>query len=310
MVAILSSCDAPGIEPDSPPFFDTAHVEAAIAYFHEPSDAGLQRIAGTKATQHLLKHSAVTGYFPPTVSALELASNLTNARPDLEEIARVESLLETIKAAQERQQDCIADATDYLPEGHRFVEPLYITWGYDIGASMNGSASLNLAHPRFAAEPEEIWLYCTHEMHHAGLTSYRAFPFAIAEIRTARQMLEFIRYATMLEGMAVHAALNSRRLSPAPETDPDYLALLDPPRIDALEESYWEIYRRFEDAGDRSLTDEDWRQLELLSDGDRLWYRVGAMMAREIEANMGVSGLRELSRHGPDAYFREYQLTR
>ena len=307
-VALLLSC-APQRDGGVQPLFDTAHVEAGIAYLSEPSEGGLHRIADTDAARHLLKHSAVTGYYPSTATAMDISRDLLSKPAEPSEISRVEELLAAIKAAPDHQRACLADAAKYLPIGFRFAEPLYVTWGYDIGVSMDGSASINLAHPRFSTDPEEIWFYCTHEMHHAGLTSFQPFPIAIPEIQTADQMLVFIRYATMLEGMAVHAARGSREKADALESDPDYVALSDPARMAAYEQAYWEIYEHFEVAVDGPLGDDDWQMVERLSDGDRLWYRVGALIASEIEAAIGTAAFQELPRHGPDAFFGHYRQT-
>jgi hypothetical protein len=46
-----------------------------------------------------------------------------------------------------------------------------------------------------------------------------------------------------------------------------------------------------------------WQRVERLSDGDRLWYRVGALIASEIETDIGTSAFRELPRHETDAFF-------
>jgi hypothetical protein len=249
----------------------------------------------------------MTGYYPDDATALEISRDLLSGPVEPEEIRRAEGLLERVKAAPERQRSCLDAAAAYLPEGFRFEGPLYLTWGYDIGVSMNGTASLNLAHPRFAADLDELWHYCVHEMHHAGFTSYQPFPVAVPEIATAGQMFRFIRYATMLEGMAVHAALGPRRRAGALDADPDYVALRDEERMIAYERAYREIYQHFEEGGDRPLADEDWELVERLSDGDRLWYRVGARMAAVIERHFGLARLRELPRTGSAAFFAAHQ---
>jgi hypothetical protein len=289
------------------PLFDTAHVEGALSYLSAPSDEKLRRIAETAAARHLVKHSAVTGYYPADATASDITLDLLDQPTEPSVIESVTELLADIRAEPDRQRACLADASEHLPEGFRFPEPLYVTWGYDIGVSMDGSASINLAHPRFATDPEEVWFYCTHEMHHAGLTSLQPFPIAISEIRTTTEMLDFIRYATMLEGMAVHAAWAPRDKTGALENDTDYVALTNPTQMAAFERAYWDIYRYFDTAGDRPLEEEDWQRIEALSDGDRLWYRVGAQMAARIEADIGVSAYRELPLSGSEAFFAHYQ---
>lgn len=304
LLVLACSCGGKGADL---PQFDTAHVEQSIGYFSDPSEERLQRVAETAATRHLLKHSAVTGYYSPDATALDITRSLLNGPVAAAEIATVETLLAELEAAPERQRACLRDAARYLPDGFTFTEPLYVTWGYDIGVSMNGSASINLAHSRFAADSDEIWFYCVHEMHHAGLTSLQPYPQVISEIGTAAEMLAFIRYSTMLEGMAVHAAREPRRRESALESDPDYVALSDPVRMAAYEQRYWKIYGYFEAQGNRPLSEQDWQRVEQLSDNDRLWYRVGAHMAAMIESEQGRSVLRNLPLEGADAFFERYR---
>jgi hypothetical protein len=307
LTAVLPLSCLPREDRELLPVFDTEHVEGALSYLSAPSDEKLQRIAETAAARHLLKHSAVTGYYPADATASDITLDLLDQPTQPSVIDGVRELLAEIRADPDRQRACLADASEHLPEGFRFPEPLYVTWGYDIGVSMDGSASINLAHPRFATDPEEIWFYCTHEMHHAGLTSLQPFPSAISEIRTTTEMLGFIRYATMLEGMAVHAAWDPRDEAGALENDPDYVALNEPTQMAAFERAYWDIYRYFETAVDRPLEEDDWQRIEALSDGDRLWYRVGAQMAARIEADIGASAYRKLPLSGPDAFFAHYR---
>ena len=184
---LLLSC-APAQESSRLPLFDTRHVDGAIAYFSAPTEDGLLEIAETAAARHLLEHSAVTGYYPPGATSLDITRDLLGGPVEPTDISRVEELLAGIEAMPEGQRSCLAEAANHLPEEFHFAEPLHVTWGYDIGVSMNGSASINLAHPRFAADPEEVWYYCTHEMHHAGLTTFQPFPIAIPQIQTTAQM--------------------------------------------------------------------------------------------------------------------------
>ncbi len=289
------------------PRFNTEHVEGALAYFSAPEGAKLREIASTQAAQHLLKHSAMTGYYTETATSLDITQELIGGEiPDSEAINGVKTLLVAIAAVPDRQRSCTESAAEYLPDGFRFIEPLYLTWGYDIGVSMNGTASVNLAHRRFATQPDEVWFYCTHEMHHAGVTSYHPFPMRIASIATASQMFNFIRYATMLEGMAVHAAYAPRERAGALSADPDYVALQNSALMAEYETAYWSILNHFEEAGERLLTETDWDLVERLSDGERLWYRVGAMMAARIEGGYGRGRLQELVVEGPDALFAAF----
>ena len=60
----------------------------------------------------------------------------------------------------------------------------------------------------------------------------------------------------------------------------------------------------------RPLREADWTTIERFSSGDRLWYRVGALMAARIERSRGPERLRKLVIEGPDRFFAEYQGVR
>ena len=123
----LSSAEAPAR-------FDFEHVETALAYFAEPDEGILLRIAESRATEHLLTHSERTGYHPRGTSGLELTRVLLEdpgaegGRP-----AKVEALVGYVRANPGRQTACLDEAKKYLPDKFDFANPLFVTWGYDIG---------------------------------------------------------------------------------------------------------------------------------------------------------------------------------
>ena len=57
----------------------------------------------------------------------------------------------------------------------------------------------------------------------------------------------------------------------------------------------------------RALVDDDWGVLEVMSDGERLWYVVGAWMAESIERRLGMEALNSTMVQGPEAFFKVYQ---
>lgn len=291
--------------------FDFAHVRAALRYLQTPSEDALVTLAATGAAAHLKRHSDVTGYYPPEASPLDISRDLvTNDRyKAVPRMAAVKDLLQSVAGNRAKQEFCFSEAKAHLPQGFNFAHPLYVTWGYDIGVSMAGSSSLNIAHPHFAESPEEIWYYCIHEMHHAGVTSFHPFPMPIADIKTTAEMTAFIRYATFLEGAAVYAAYGARAEAGALADDRDYVALEDAAAIARVLADYAAILAAFEDSPERALTDADWEMIGPLSDGERLWYRAGAAMARKIDEGLGRAAYRRIIREGPDAFFSAWRAS-
>ena len=294
---------------EQPPPFDFAHAHTAIGYLEAPTEDALAALAATGGAAHLKRHSDLTGYYPPDASALDISRDLvTNdwykAVPRL---AAVKDLLQSVERNHEKQAYCLDETKAYLPAGFNFAHSLYVTWGYDIGVSMAGSSSINIAHPHFAADPEEVWFYCIHEMHHAGVTSFHPFPMRIADITTTTQMTTFIRYATFLEGTAVYAAYAARAEAGALTADRDYVALEDAAATAHALAEYASILAVFDKADERPLTDADWKLIERMSDGERLWYVAGAAMARKIDGALGREAYRSIVRDGPTAFFRAWE---
>ncbi|MGB3562387.1 MAG: DUF5700 domain-containing putative Zn-dependent protease [Thermoanaerobaculia bacterium] len=286
--------------------FDLEHVEKALAYFADPDEQVLLQIAESRATEHLLIHSERTGYYRPGTSGLELTRILLgNPGPEGGRPAKVKALVSYVRANPGRQTACVEEAKKYLPNRFGFGNPLFVTWGYDIGVAMDGSASLNLAHDHFLEDENEVWFFCIHEMHHAGVTSLHPM-VKISQIATTQQLFSFLRYSTFLEGTATYAAYEARAQAGALARDRDYVALTDEARMDRYRARYFELYEKMKSAPDRRLEDVDWQTLEDFSDGDRLWYRVGAAMAATIDKKLGQEKFKEVIAEGPDAFFDAY----
>jgi hypothetical protein len=106
---------------------------------------------------------------------------------------------------------------------------------------------------------------------------------------------------TQLEGMAVHAAYAPRKAAGALGADEDYRVYRDPRHAQEVRRAYAARIRQVQ-AGTFSprLVGE---VLTALSSGERLWYRFGALVAREIEARGGRAALvRTIRERG--AFFR------
>lgn len=277
-----------------------------MRYFDEPSETLPAEIAATAAALHLKRHSDRTGYYPADASARDITDDLLGEQPAPGTLESVGKLVRFAEDNPARQRVCMAEAAAHLPDDAQPRNPLHITWGYDIGVAMDGHASLNFAHPHFLADREEIWFYCIHEVHHSGVMQIHPMP-RIGGLDTVHELHDFIRYATFIEGLAVHAARDARREAAALDRDRDYSALEDPERLGGVLAAYWQRLSFIDSETGTSLNDAHWQVVEEMSSGDRLWYVAGAAMAAEIEAKLGRAGLLEVTRRGPAAFFDVYR---
>lgn len=305
LLLAVTSCTAENPAP-LPDGFDFTHVELAIDYFDSPEEGSLESIAATPAAQHLKNHSDRTGYYPADFSALDITNELLKVAPSQKLMTDVKGLIDYAQNNPERQKACIAEAAAYLPDSAQPKYPLYVTWGYDIGVAMDDRASLNFKHRHFLENPEEIWFYCIHEVHHTGVMQIHRMP-ALSSIATVEELYRFARYATYLEGLAVYSAWEARRDAGAERLDSDYQVLNDSEKREHIVTVYREKLALLENDFEAPLTDAHWQLVEEMSSGDRLWYVTGAEMAAEIDERLGRDRLIEVTLQGPDAFFDTYQ---
>lgn len=289
--------------------FDFSHIDLALQYFETPSENAIDEIAATDAALHLKNHSDRTGYYALDVTAEDITRDLLKNPPSDQTREEIRALVAYTKENPERQRACLEEAEKYLPEEAALKHPLYITWGYDIGVAMDDRASLNLTHPHFLADPEEIWFYCTHEGHHVGLMQLHPM-LQISAIDTTRELYDLVRYATFLEGLAVYSAWDVRGKAGALENDQDYANLENPEKLASIMTTYWQYMATLEGELNNPLGDEHWQVIEAMSSGERLWYVTGAAMAKAIEGAVGRDGLIDVIRQGPEAFFETYEKIR
>jgi hypothetical protein len=291
---------------NGPESFDFTHVSLAIRYFENPSDVLINQISESDAAHHLKRHSDRTGYYPSDFTPRDITLDMLAESPSPMTLQAVKDLTAYAIANPARQRECLRTASSYLPDQAQPANPPHMTWGYDIGVAMNAHASLNVTHRHFLADRDEIWFYCIHEVHHSGLMQIHPMP-RVTDIDTVLELYEFVRYATFLEGLAVHAARGSRRLHNALDGDHDYLALTDALELDQVMVAYQQKLAYLRSEIGRPLRDEHWHVVEEMSSGRRLWYVAGAAMAAHIEDSNGRGDLLELVLLGPAAFFEAYE---
>jgi len=285
--------------------FNFFQFESSLSYLEEPSGSNLEKVVESEGMQHLKNHSDRTGYYSRQTTAEEIAIDLLTGSVVTQSIIdEAKQLLDYVKQNKQKQSYCISETKKYLPKKFEFEGHLFMIWGYDIGVSMDKNASLNLVHNTFRRDPDEIWFYCIHEMHHAGIQHFNEFP-DLSKIQTGIELFQLVRFSTFLEGSAVYASYEARRRNNALD-DRDYIALEDHELMIKYQQEYFEIYKVIEEIGERTITDADWSLLDNLSDGKRLWYRVGSKMAEKIDIELGRAQLNLLMKSGPDAFFESY----
>ncbi len=287
--------------------YDFSFAELAIQYLESGDTLLLNKMADLEATHHLLNHAGQFHYNVPRDSGHALLKYLLSAYQENPEALR------KIKQNLQFARDSIAQTDfpqricmQYLPEKFAFSGKLFFTVGYDVGVVFADNASLNIAHPRFMENPQEMLFYSIHELHHAGFVQLKEKQMPSLAITTYGEMAELIEFFTHLEGMGTYAPLQARVKREALDQDSDYLALMDEEKMEALEQKFFTIYKHFKNQPYETLTPADWEKLAPFTDGARLWYRVGAKMASEIDKMSGREKLTGLMLLAPEYFFEAY----
>jgi len=105
--------------------------------------------------------------------------------------------------------------------------------------------------------------------------------------------------------MAVFAAWDRRSRENALAGDRDYVALGDGEVMRGTEKRYFADLEYLGKRAGQAVDKDAWAVIERMS-GDRLWYRVGALMARRIDESLGRPALLDLVGKGPAAFLEAY----
>jgi len=274
--------------------YDFTFAELSVRYLETGDSTYLQKIADCDGAKHILSHSNWSNN-TNSQNTLTLVKKLLTPREKL--LPSLEKIRQNIKFAKDSiaQVDLSQkEALHYLPANFNFSSHLYFTVGYDLGVVFENNSSLNLAHPHYLKDANEMKYYSIHELHHAGFVLAKNRVMPSLAITTHAQMTELIEYLTHLEGMATYAALDLRTRQNAINNDEEYIALQNCELMVSYEKEYFEIYRFFKETPNQKITDDDWDKVNILSDKRRLWYRVGALMAQTIDKKMGRETLTQL----------------
>ena len=306
-IAVVGFCK-PDAEPNSVPLsqlvspsdplyqqdltFDATFARMALQYVRSSNPEMLDELATLPAAEHILNHARHTDNdVVPRDSTLSLVKHLLRPSAELKsQVNEIERSIEFFSGPLLDNPQWVNDVLYYLPAGFRFHGRLYLTFGYDIGVAFGPNASLNGASGRFDGKPRELLYYAIHELHHVGFYKYQPPP-RVGDIKTCADILRLVDHSTASEGMAVYAARPRRMAEHALSSDPDYVALENPEQMRLLEQLYYEQCRYLKSRGNQPADSDAFAVIERMSSGDRLWYRVGALMAGRIEDKLGHTAL-------------------
>lgn len=274
--------------------YDFTLAELSVEYMETADSSVLTKIVNTEGFKLIYEHASWSGNNSDQLSKTEFAKKIIdrdNKKNDLNIIRKNLSYAwDSIAATDYPQPICL----EYLPTGFSFSSRLCFTIGYDLGIVYLNNSSLNISNMHYLNNVSELKYYAIHELHHAGFVILKKNFMPALGISTFGQMQKLIAYFTHLEGMAVYAAFDTRMKNNALNNDQDYVALQDTALMTKYCSRYFEIYNHFKNNPEDTLTEKDWQMLCELSSNNRLWYRVGALMAMEIDRNSGRVALTNL----------------
>ncbi len=284
---------------------DISLLDDLLAYVRGTNSGILDAIIQHPAAVKTYNHAVRFGNTTQTMRSFWESILETKRSQSIETLVAAESSLSHLRQNRDMYEDLFNELEMYLPDGCDLETVLYAIIGYDVGIVSEGSAIVNFAHSWFRKDPREIPFMAMHELHHVGFTSYNPI-FKMNDVKTITDLLEVIRYATHLEGLAVHAPLQ-KRIESGVLGNTDYRVLLDTSLRDRRVTEYFVTVNNLEQEGHRPLVSNDLEVLEDMSGRNRrLWYIAGAHMAMRIDEELGRRALVQTIVDGPDAFFDSY----
>ncbi|WP_321515130.1 DUF5700 domain-containing putative Zn-dependent protease [Marinifilum fragile] len=287
--------------------YDFSFAKLAIQYLETGDTCILSKISRLEAVDHIMNHAKKFNYNVPKSSNRKLVEYLLH--PLEKEKLNLDRFKRNLKIAKEQvlQDDFIHEqCKEFLPAEFQFTGSLFFTYGYDLGVVYGKNASINLAHSHYLNQPGEIRYYMLHELHHAGFFECSNKPMPHLDLKKYSDAVDLITLATQLEGVATYVPLKVRLKENAMNSDADYVCLNDSLVMQNLEKEYFQIYYHFFNQPGKDFKDSDWKLIACLSNGKRLWYRVGALMAKTIDEKLGRKELVNLINEDPKAFINCY----
>ncbi|MBN1329454.1 MAG: hypothetical protein JXA54_08270 [Candidatus Heimdallarchaeota archaeon] len=194
---------------------------------------------------------------------------------------------------------------NFIPSEKNINCKLHLMIGYDIGIANENNTYINLGYPLFHKDPKELLYFSMHELHHVVFFNYHSIK-SLDEIKTTLDLLNVIKYYTFLEGLATYLTLN-KRIQEKGLKFKDYKVLTNKILTRKYSREYFKIVNELSLQPERPVTTSDFKILEQMSGGRRLWYIAGAYMVKTIDEIIGRDMLIKIMKYGPESLFVYYK---
>ncbi len=286
--------------------YDFTLAGLSLKYLETGDSTLLDKIAGTEGLKLLYNHAHWSGNNPEGLTKVDFAKKIIDRENKKSFVDEISSNLKYAKDSIARTDYAQRICLQYLPAGFAYSSRLCFTIGYDLGIVYLNNSSVNISHKHYLETYSELKYYSIHELHHAGFVMLKKNYMPSLDITTYGEMLSLIAYFTQLEGMAVYAAYDERQKEKALNNDEDYVALQNAKTMQKFTKRYFEIFNHFQSNPNDTLTENDWKMMGEMSSDNRLWYRVGALMAMEIDKNFGRETLTGLIAQPSENFIKKY----
>ena len=283
---------------------DATFVEYALDHLRNRSEARLGEIFDHEAARGVHSHAERFGNTDDTLEGFWRKTLAHESKHKADHLKRIRSNLDFIKSNELIFLRAFDETATYLPADLRIRAKLYLIIGYDIGIVSEGDAYLNVGHSHFDDDRRELLYFSMHEIHHVGYTRHHPI-YSLDSIRTSGDLIRAIKYSTHLEGLAVYSSYERRTIEEG-LGHVDYWILNDVRERKRVVGEFFGVLGGLEEGPDRLLEESDYKDLEQMSGGNRLWYVSGAHMAQEIDEGLGREALTQTVVDGPDSFFEAY----
>lgn len=257
---------------------DFSFVESILEYHKIKNHETHTSLVKHPALKAILKHKRMSGN-----QKIKIQNSLDNI---LKQKIDLEKLSQTLNTVKKYSGLCnLANiSSEYLTADFKFKGRIYFIIGYDIGVASPPDILINLAHPKFNEQPSEIKPYIIHEIHHLGYFEKQEKP-SLKKLNEKTGLINIIKWATQMEGLAVHSAYFYRKQHSLLKQDLDYRVYIDPQYRKEIVQEYSNLYRSILN-GPKTVTNFG-QILEVMSSEKRLWYQFGAIVSHTIESELG-----------------------
>lgn len=183
---------------------DFTFVPLLLQYQREPTPQLAERVMEHPAFAAMQRHRAMAGN---AGESRERFLELLSARK--RDVAKTPQVLAYWQQRPELIAQRARAALPYLPSDVRVNGTLFFVINYE-SVTAPPDVIMDPSDDAFHDDALELGFMIPHEVHHVGFLQYRQWP-GLQHIDEPAHLLALIRFATQLEGMAVHAVYNTRK---------------------------------------------------------------------------------------------------